>query len=474
MAATQGGRLRDIETPTYKQITIGDFIEVLYQSSLFANCRPEMEDTKKGLTKEPAYLLAYRLGDPIIRCENKSLGQEFLLPTGEVASEKLDLMTSNPLFVIVEGYIEVHHSLSLSVHQKLEVTVPIVTLSRGSTFGEFELDIKAGTDSWKPYVAEATSGWRSAECTGKFTDRQCWKAATDVDSEPHTDMGRLLRLSFQKLSQKNPNIRYSTKIIVIPRRTVDRLLAGSPTFFRNLHQILYEHTQIHIALDVTEGRKFINLESIPEHFVEVTIPRCMSGALPVLVPCTCFPELTEWWKMFHKALHTTAQKKQLNSLNLPYMFYVPAMGEVARKVSEDAVNLMCRAPVLTRSMIRIYTNDLALGAERVLLPGKRKLCLNRGTLHKDDFLDGVRKASGVGKDAYVLEEMKTLKLSDRMKMLGFALNLDKKTLSQLQKATQNKPPKGQPYPYVEFPDGSSFSPKAAYSPKHLFYFMPRK
>lgn len=460
-ANRQRGRAEDQKKPD-KEIVRGveeapivEFADDLCNTKLFADCVNDLKE--KSLRNKHAFVLTYRLGDPIIRL-NEHPQLSFLLPNGEPFSKHFQLK-SNPLFVVLDGNVEVHRSWQINDRKKNEVSVPLVVFSSGDAFGEFELELHNPRPAWQSYVAEATAGWRTVECLGtKFSDRQCWRVATQTDfSDPidREDCGVLLRESFRALVyERDCSSPYQIKIMVVPRYVIDDLARNSPMFVRNLYDVLASHARTNIALSATEGRALVTRESIASHFVNITIPRCLSGEMPVLVPCTQLQALIPWWKVLHHELFT--HQKQLNSANLPYLFYVPAMKGHSGSSRKSPLAQICPSPVLTSAMIRVYTRDLALGPKKP-------------SLDRETFLSRLGREARPNNKT-VLEKYNGLSMGERMKVLAEALGLSEEdTRALIQCGEKQKPIE------LSIGDGCfSFLPRRSLQlPDFFFFKRPR-
>lgn len=467
----------------------------LFETGLFAGCKTAIQNIPpKVFKKSPPYEITYSLGDPLIEISNEN-GEprppedQFRLPGGTPAAQTPKL-TSNPLFVILKGYVEVHRTVVFGSAKLEETTVPVITLSTGDTFGEFELDLGNAKAAWHNYLAEATAGWRSMTCASSFTDGPCWNAVAGLSSQPRDDMGRLLRLSYAHLSNVHgldeEKFSYVTKLAIVPRELIDHLMAHSLAFVRNLFRALLDHTMAHISLSGVAGKNMLNLQTIGKHFVETIIPKCLSGLLPVLVPCTYFPELKPWWNAFHRNLLLT---DNLNSCNLPYLFYVPVTGLAHASCSKDARLEVVRFPVLNRAMIRAYTQDLILGNRRITKFGRddrghmsRKVCANTtGTYGvEQDALDVIAAFAQHGTEGRTLDRLPRPSMKDRMSVLSDALGLDQAQAEQLEQAVRQQGSAQSSATYkavtLQLPvvagqaHTATFTPKDVMEPRNIYYF----
>jgi len=354
MAATAAMMGHLSSPPASGQCQLGDFLKYLGdQSPLFAGLGKLGKNST--VAKAMAWTFTYGMGSPIIR--KAEVGKEVLLPSGSPASETLALR-SNPLFVVLEGNVEVHRD-QRSRADGIAVTVPMITFGPGSTFGEFELRLGRGSTEWGPYTAEATAGWRSVVPWSKFTNRSIIQNVTGKfpTQQEASQCHLVLYRSFQHLG-----FSYDTKLLVLPQPTVQLLLANS-SFALNFSELLLDHFRKFMAQTTCDAGQPLTHTNIHKHFIDFILPDCESANLPVLVPCFCIPELRAWWQKLNLELWNA---RQLSGRNPPYVFYMPVM--LDRVGDQDALQLLkthCPWPVLSREMVRAYARDHAMTSSRI-------------------------------------------------------------------------------------------------------------
>lgn len=421
--------------------------EKLLKTDLFRDCK----DCLKSIKDDGIFIVDYDLGDKIITHVNNKgqhlpAEEQFRLGSkaqGEAAKDILNL-NSNPLFVVLRGNVEVHCTEELGLDDQLE-TIPILTLSSGETFGDYEFGLRDKV--WTDYMADATAGWCTVHLNAPFTNDNVWQVLyrlTGVCKPQYRDrwqcnnslmLKRILHQSFAKL-----HCNAITQIAVIPQKVMAKM-KNYWQVLDNFNNIMNSHLRRTMPIHPLQGGSYFTKDKITEYFVKSVIPKLMNGDLPVLVPCTEFSELHDWWRKIH--LSITAEKGiQLQSLALPYLFFVPSSGKQAVEKCKCAIEKGYPAWGLSRAMIRTITRNYALS-----VGGKQK------TLCDDDFIKKVNKSLS---PTYQLT-FGNLNIPEesRFEMLKDALSLNEKiTEERIQKYLHSKP-------------------HIAYKHGIMFYFRPK-
>jgi len=334
------------------------------------------EDCFKKIADEYICKATYNFGEKIIteRGGLDSALKNFQLPKDR--NRSLDatnksglLFKSNPLFVVLDGYAEIYRS----THKKsllpfyLE-TIPTVVAGPGDSFGEFEMSniVKedAYKESWQDYVGRVTAGFQTVHINTVLNNSDV-RRILEIEDTPKeksnhpSELAKILRSTFHSWGFK-----LKVDLAVIPRHIISTLIDTSGSFAKNYFSIKESHLQTLLMINPFEQKEAWRDENVPLHFATTIIPKLKNGELPILIPCSQYSPLDDWWEKLHHKLSKDKYIK-LKNLTLPYYFFLPAYGEKGKIAFQNAKDGDAFPPILSSAMISSLTKGAGVSRSTI-------------------------------------------------------------------------------------------------------------
>lgn len=286
--------------------TLGDIVKELSSleiEHLFIDCAD---------CTEQIHRLCYQPGEPIVK------DHELVAP----ASQYLPQLDTNPLLLVIKGYVEVYYKDDFGTP-----IAPALVVGPGETFGEFEMSALDDEDpEIEPelYAAEAMAAFKTVHPLTAFGNKDAW--ATLAPEIPKSDFSGLFHSTLHRFLPS-----FQTEVALIPYNLVRELAKDQKfalRFYKPFHRRLKTLLRTNPRLSISEND--FEAHRVAKHFVKHTLPALSRGESPVLVSCEAYTELLSWWNQVHQYLKST------KGVHPPFNFLVPANGETAKRVFTDA------------------------------------------------------------------------------------------------------------------------------------------